>query len=74
MTKARCLPLALLVGLAGCLSPLYKAAESGDVAEIRRLTSAGANPNEVSLGASRWTPLMSAVRRGQAAMVERLQP
>jgi hypothetical protein len=67
--KLRFLPLTLLVGLTGCLSPLHKAAGEGNVGEIRKLISAGADPNVVNDRADRYTPLLAAVENGQTASV-----
>jgi len=55
--------------LAACLtggtdSPLAVATRSGDVAEVRALLEAGADPNAPS-GGSGWTPLMHAIHKNQ---------
>lgn len=58
--------------LTACMTPLHKAAGRGDVAEIKRLIAAGADPNAVNEGLDRWTPLASAAAAGQAAAAQAL--
>ena len=49
-------------------SPLIQAAENGDVAAIRCLLEAGADP-DVPGGAGGWTPLMHAIRGNRTGAV-----
>lgn len=65
-------PLLAVCALAACLTPLHKAAERGDVAEIRRLVAAGADPNVVNESADKWTPMNSAIINGQSGAVQAL--
>jgi hypothetical protein len=58
--------------LAGCLSPLHRAAETGDVNEIKHLIAGGADPNAMNEGLDRWTPMNSAILNGRTAAVQAL--
>ena len=53
------------------LTPLAKAARTGDIGEIDRLIAAGADVNAGS-GVNAWPPLMHAVHKGQISAVARL--
>src|SRR6476659_1285018 len=53
------------------LTPLAKAARTGDIGEIDRLIAAGADVNAGS-GVNAWPPLMHAVHKGQVRAVARL--
>lgn len=50
---------------AGVLPPLSVAARRGDLASMRTLLDAGADPNEASGGGTRWPPLLHAVHNQQ---------
>jgi len=52
-------------------SELYKAAEAGNTALVRKLLDQGADPNK-PLGGPGWTPLMIAVAEGHATTVSAL--
>ena len=73
-TASSAVALVLVFSLSGCVmrvSPLAAAARRGDVAEIDRLISAGADPHQGS-GVNGWTPLLHAVHKGQEAAALRL--
>lgn len=67
--------VAAAAGLTGCgerpLSPLIRAARSGDLGEIRRLIDAGADPDQPS-GINAWTPLLHAIHTNQYGSVAAL--
>lgn len=50
-------------------TPLVKAAQAGDLAEVKRLLAAGADPNE---GANGFTPLYASVISNQVAVMQTL--
>lgn len=68
----RLTPLLAVCALAACLTPLHEAADRGDVAEIKRLVAAGADPNVINEGADRWTPMNSAIYRGRVEAAKAL--
>lgn len=61
----------LLMGvvIAGCMTPLINAAEKGDIKEVEKLLSSGADMED---GMAGNTPLMFAVGRGHANVVKLL--
>ena len=68
-----------LLALTACLAPpphafsrLAGPARDGDVATLRRLVAAGADPNVQDPAANRWTPLMHAIHKNQPAAVDAL--
>src|SRR6266487_2993659 len=54
MTGASCAPAP------GSLGPLADPARVGDLATLKRLIAAGANPNAADPGGNHWTPLLHA--------------
>lgn len=65
-----------LLLLAGCVDrslddPLIRAARTGDVAQIRRLLAAGADP-ERPAGVNHWNALMHAIHKNRIGAVEAL--
>lgn len=75
MRMARYLAACLMILSAGCAvrpeNPLIGAARSGDAQSIKKLVSAGADPNQ-RWGVNGWTPLMHAVHKNQKGSVEAL--
>jgi ankyrin repeat protein len=68
-----------LLALTACLAPppdafsrLAGPAREGDVATLRRLVAAGADPNVQDPAANHWTPLMHAIHKNQPAAVDAL--
>jgi ankyrin repeat protein len=59
-------------GNAPHVTPLDIAARTGNVARIRALVAAGADPNAPGRGGTRWTPLLHAIHKGQRASVTAL--
>jgi ankyrin repeat protein len=51
-------------------SPLAGPAREGDVATLRRLIAAGANPDAIDPGGNHWTPLLHAIHKQQPASVD----
>ena len=79
MTGMRTILLLPLIALTACIGPppgafsrLAGPAREGDVATLRRLVAAGADPNVQDPAANRWTPLMHAIHKNQAATVDAL--
>ena len=76
----RCLTALVFASLlAGCIapdaghfSPLAGPAREGDLAALRRLLAAGADPNAVDPGGNHWTPLFHAIHKGQVSAVDLL--
>jgi uncharacterized protein len=81
-TIASFIAISLAIALAtsaGCgghgpdsLTPLARAARTGDIATIRALTAAGADINAPDAGANHWTALLHAIHKGQRASVDAL--
>ncbi|HZT77117.1 MAG TPA: ankyrin repeat domain-containing protein [Vicinamibacterales bacterium] len=70
------LGLALAAVGPGCvdrpdITPLMRAARTGDLATMRRLLDAGADPNERDV-LNGWTPLFHAIHKGQLEAVRLL--
>ena len=63
---------AACAGNASSVTPLDRAARTGDVAAIRTLAAAGADVNAANPGATRWTPLLHAIHKGQRDSVDAL--
>jgi ankyrin repeat protein len=79
MRPLHALAVALGILAAGCYaqpSPRFSAlagpARTGDVASLRRLLAAGANPNIMDPGGNHWTPLLHAIHKSQPAAVDLL--
>jgi ankyrin repeat protein len=51
------------------MTPLIRATKRGDLVEVRRLLSSGADPNESSSG---WTPIHMAAARGNTPILSLL--
>lgn len=54
------------------LTPLARAARTGDVRTIAALAAAGHDVNAVDAGGNRWTPLLHAIHKGQRGAIEAL--
>lgn len=73
-------PLACALAAIACVAagpdrrfgPLAAPAREGDVDTLRRLISAGADPNAVDPGGNHWTPLLHAIHKQQPAAVDLL--
>ncbi|MCU1348142.1 MAG: hypothetical protein JWO56_1172 [Acidobacteria bacterium] len=59
----------VLMTAASPFPALIDAARDGDVAQIRALVKAGADPNALLMANTQWTPLLHAIHRNQLASV-----
>lgn len=51
------------------ISPMARAARTGDVRAIKAMVAAGQDPNIIDRGGNHWTPLLHAIHKGQAEAV-----
>lgn len=74
-TSLLIISLTLLLVTAGCPimePPLYKASEKGDIAQVKKLLSEGADPNSRSTGDEKRPALVAAVQSGNIGVVKLL--